>query len=61
MDLQTLEYAATLFFEMCRVHPEICPHDFYWEGSRPSKIEGKREIIYKCKLCGKEEIQIEEK
>ena len=60
MDLQTLEYAATLFFEMCRVHPEICPHDFRWESSKPSEIEGKREIIYKCRLCEKEEMQIEE-
>ena len=60
MDLQTLEYAATLFLKMCSAHPELCPHDFCCEGSKPSEIEGKREIIYKCGICGKEEIQIEE-
>jgi len=60
MDLQTLEYAATLFFDMCRAHPEVCPHDFCWESSKPSETEGKREVIYKCRLCGKEEIKIEQ-
>lgn len=34
MNLAMLEKAAVVVFAMCREHPEICPHDYIWSGSR---------------------------
>lgn len=58
MDLQTLERAAEIVFEICRTHPEICPHDYDFRYSKLYKEDGKREVHYTCRLCGKEDIEI---
>ena len=50
MDLAMIEKAAYMFFEMCRQHPEICPHDWEWEWT-DTRI-GERH--YKCLFCGEE-------
>ena len=60
MDIHTLEYAAEILFRMCREHPEICPHDYSWYYSRESKEEGKLENHYTCRLCGREDVRIED-
>lgn len=52
MDLQMLEKAAYVVFEMCRQHPEICPHDYRWMGTSAPDENGKRTERYKCNLCG---------
>lgn len=51
MDLRMLEKAAYIIFEMCREHPELCPHDWEWEWTNTRTGEKH----YKCNLCGKEE------
>ena len=33
MDLNQLGFAANLIFELCRQHPELCPHQYEWRGS----------------------------
>lgn len=38
MDIARIEYAAEMFFRMCRAHPEVCPHDYHWSGSTIDKI-----------------------
>ena len=53
MDLRILEKAAMVVFEMCRQHPEICPHDYEWYWTNTNK-DGKRVEHYKCNLCGSE-------
>lgn len=52
MDLHDIERAAMLFYQMCREHPEICPHSYEWKFTR---TDDKKEIItttYECQLCG---------
>lgn len=59
MDLQMIEYAAQKFFEMCRLHPDICPHDYHWCRTYTDRNTG---IVYKyyvCGLCGQEIKQVE--
>ena len=54
MDIAQIEYAAQMFFRMCKEHPEVCPHDYHWSGTtvdRASNVEIKK---YICGLCGKE-------
>lgn len=51
MDIHHLEYAAEMFFKMCRMHPEICPHDFEWNSSNYKE----RKHYYTCNLCGAKE------
>lgn len=53
MDLYTLEKAAMVVFEMCRQHPEICPHDYKWCGTKRNE-DGKCIEYYRCDLCGSE-------
>lgn len=57
MDLRELEYAAEMFFRMCREHPEVCPHDYFWTGTRLLD-DSKEEEHYKCKLCGDKKVII---
>lgn len=45
MDIQYVEFAAELFFKMCREHPEICPHDYHWITKKITKMELKRLTI----------------
>ena len=60
MDVQMLEYAAEILFRMCREHPEICPHDYSWIYSREFTEDGKLENHYICRLCGREDVRIED-
>ncbi len=50
MDISYIEKATMIIFEMCRQHPEICPHDYHWAWTNTAK----REAHYTCSLCGKE-------
>ena len=58
MDIRHLEFAAEKFFEMCREHPEICPHDYEWHWTSAPDENGKRTEHYNCNLCGKEYTRI---
>lgn len=51
MDLNSLELAANVIFELCRQHPELCPHHYEWTSSikRKDKITIEH---YKCRICG---------
>lgn len=55
MNLNMLEKAAYVVFEICRQHPEICPHDYEWHWTSAPDENGKRVEHYKCNLCGREE------
>lgn len=54
MDLRMLERAAMIVFEMCRQHPEICPHDYEWYWTSAPDENGNRTEHYTCNLCGDE-------
>lgn len=54
MDIAHIEYAAEMFFRMCRAHPEVCPHDYYWSGTTVDKANNVEIKKYICELCGKE-------
>ena len=30
MTINFLEKSAEMFFKFCKMHPELCPHDFEW-------------------------------
>ena len=60
MDTRMIEKAAILFFEMCRQHPEICPHEYSWIwSSAPDPTTNTREAHYKCGVCGHEIVRTE--
>lgn len=59
MDLVQLEFAANLIFDLCRQHPELCPHSYSWTWSRGPDENGYYETMYKCGICGNEEIRME--
>lgn len=52
MDIKQIEFAVEKFYEMCRAHPEICPHDYHWAGSTTNKITKECTERYICGLCG---------
>lgn len=52
MDLNMLEKSAMIVFEMCRKHPEICPHVYSWSSTTINK-DGKCVEHYVCNLCGR--------
>ena len=54
MDITQIEYAARKFFEMCREHPEVCPHDYHWSGTKVDKANNVEIKRYICGLCGRE-------
>ena len=58
MDIQAIERAASLFYIMCHMHPEICPHDYEWRWSQQIDTTGKKEHHYTCSLCGDEKTVI---
>lgn len=60
MDIQYIEYATQLFFEMCRNHPEICPYDYRWTMTNTLK-DGREEEHFKCQLCDNKIVKIKEK
>lgn len=53
MDLNSLELAANIVFEMCRQHPELCPHHYKWQSSIP-RGDGMKIEHYRCQICGGE-------
>lgn len=57
MDTKDIELAVEKFFEMCKEHPEICPHDYEFKSSGYND-DVKWEIHYVCKLCGNEKTEI---
>lgn len=57
MDIQRIEYAARMFFEMCAQHPEICPHDFHWQYGEMRQDGTRKSDTYVCHLCGQEKIK----
>lgn len=53
MDIHNIEYAASMFFKMCQVHPEICPHDWEWRSSKYYENSKRiKQEEYFCELCG---------
>ena len=55
MDLGQLEFAANLIFELCRQHPELCPHHYLLVAQVESVKDGIIEKRYVCDICGHEE------
>ena len=53
MELNHLELAAEIVFELCRQHPELCPHHYEWTSSIQRK-DGTTLKRYKCQICGNE-------
>lgn len=53
MDFNSLELAANIVFEMCRQHPELCPHHYGWQSSI-QRGDGTKIERYKCRICGSE-------
>ena len=56
MDVRNIEKAAFMFYQMCAMHPEICPHDYEWSWSKTTD-EG-REEHYRCNICGMEAVEV---
>ena len=52
MDIQYVEFAAELFFKMCREHPEICPHDYHWITKKDNVRKGRNKPILQFDLDG---------
>lgn len=62
MDIQTVEKTVMLFHEMCRMHPEICPHDYEWKWSRKTGNNNElEECHYACTICGAERVDVKRK
>lgn len=60
MELSMLERAARIVFEMCKMHPEICPHEYEWSWTSAPDENGTRVEYYQCCLCGTEFKRIKE-
>lgn len=54
MNLQQVEFAVEKFYEMCALHPEICPHDYRWVGTTKHKDTNISTKCFRCSLCGSE-------
>lgn len=52
MDIIEHELATKMFFEFCRQHPELCPHDYHWISKSVPDLEGNCIVTYKCGICG---------
>lgn len=51
MNLEDLEKAANLIFDLCKNHPDLCPHD--WKVTSITGIDTGKEVRhYKCSICG---------
>lgn len=46
---------------ICEEHPELCPHNMKWVTAVESNESDIRETKYRCSLCGKEVIVIDNK
>lgn len=53
MNANVVEKVVEKFFEMCRQHPEICPHDYHLYVSTKYE-DGKCVEQYRCIMCGNE-------
>lgn len=60
MELYMLERAAKIIFEICKTHPEICPHEYEWVWTSAPDEDGTRVEHYHCILCGTELERIKE-
>lgn len=58
MDIKYLEFAAEKFFEMCREHPEICPHDYHWQLTSRHNENDELRKYYVCGLCGNKTYEV---
>lgn len=56
MDVERLITAANIVFEMCRRHPEICPHIYEWRWSQCKPTETLE--YYQCSICGKTKTEV---
>ena len=54
MNANVLEKVVEKFFEMCRQHPEICPHDYQLYAVSAPNENGNRVEKYQCNLCRNE-------
>ena len=56
MDLNQIKDAAQIVFEICRNHPEICPHRYEWQSTKITESCGYKveEKLYRCTICGDE-------
>lgn len=52
MELHEIEYAAQIVFDMCRNHPEICPH--HWQLIETQLSGTKLISTYRCHICDTE-------
>lgn len=60
MDIDEMLHTVQMAKIMFEQHPELCPHDMEWVSQLSS--QGKlKETKYRCKVCGKEEVVIEDK
>ena len=53
MEIERIEFATELFFDMLKNHPELCPHRYEWDWSNAPK-NGKQLRHYTCRICRKE-------
>ncbi len=62
MEVGQLEYAAKLFLEMLKKHPELCPHDWVFRCSYPDTRGSKsgRMYEYRCGICGGQKLEFME-
>ena len=62
MEIEQLKYAAKLFLEMLKNHPELCPHDLVFRCSYPDTCDGKsgRMHEYRCGICGGQKLEFME-
>lgn len=45
---------------MFRNHQELCPHDMEWVIETTNPKSNTKETKYRCKVCGKEEVVVDE-
>ena len=45
---------------MFKNHQELCPHDMEWIMETTNRDSKTKETKYRCKVCGKEEVVVDE-
>ena len=58
MELHEIEYAAQIVFDMCKNHPEICPH--HWQLIEKELSKDKITYRYRCHICDSTTSKVEE-
>lgn len=56
MCIDKLGMAADIVFEICRRHPELCPHYYRWSRTQYKATETVK--YYKCQICGQEKTEV---